>query len=73
MNLLIYCLFAAVYAHGPDASFDELDAFHLHRMQSVRDRYTWQGTLAARRDYTIHVSLDPDTKKITGRESIVYK
>ena len=23
-------------------------------------------------DYTIHVSLDPDTKRITGRESIVY-
>ena len=35
-----------------------------------------QGTrtriLATRSDYTIHVTLDPDEKRILGRESIVY-
>ena len=72
MNIFL-CLFGAVYAHGPDSSsFDELDAFRLHQMQSVQPQVFLKRVLKQEADYTIHVKLDPDTKRIEGSETIVY-
>lgn len=74
MTFLIYCFFGTVYAHGPDASsFDALDSFWptpnaSRTATGIPGKEYWQQEA----DYTIHVSLDPETKIITGRESIVY-
>ena len=62
-----------VLAHGPDASA-LMNSMLFTNTQCIRTatgipgKEYWQQEA----DYTIHVSLDPNTKSITGRESIVY-
>ena len=74
MITLLFSLFGTAYGHGPDANiFDELDAFWptpnaVRTATGVPGQEYWQQEA----DYTIHVTLDPDEKRILGRESIVY-
>ena len=73
ISFFIY-FFGMAYGHGPDANnFDELDAFWptpnaVRTATGIPGKEYWQQEA----DYTIHVTLDPDDKRIIGSESIVY-
>ena len=74
MTGAVLLLVGLARAHGPDAnSFDSLDSFWptptaVRTSAGLPGKEYWQQEA----DYTIHVSLDTDTKRITGREEIVY-
>ena len=74
-DLLLLCLFSPVYGHGPDANiFDELDAFWPtpNAVRTATGIPGGKNTGNKKRITQSTSRLDPDEKRILGRESIVY-